>query len=170
LIDQNNNLSVKLDPSGALKKDIQLGLDVKTDATGVIFKDASAGNALDARCDGSSIQKVAGSLSVNLQEFGGLKVTAAGVGVSVDGVTVVIGADNILNGGYRAMFPLQLPTGTSELSLQFSDHENRRNRADSESFRDGPWVTGSCGWIRCTHANFRPYQIGLRWIVLESLP
>jgi len=121
LIDQNNNLSVKLDASGALKKDIQLGLDVKTDATGVIFKDASAGNALDARCDGSSIQKVAGSLSVNLQEFGGLKVTAAGVGVSVDGVTVVIGADNILNGGYRAMFPLQLPTGTSELSLQFSD-------------------------------------------------
>jgi len=121
LIDQNNNLSVKLDPSGALKKDIQLGLDVKTDATGVIFKDASANNALDARCDGSSIQKVAGSLSVNLQEFGGLKVTAAGVGISVDGVTVMIGTDGILNGGYRAMFPLRLPTGTSELSLEFNE-------------------------------------------------
>ncbi|KAJ3052570.1 hypothetical protein HK097_006039 [Rhizophlyctis rosea] len=78
-------------------------------------------NELSLDIDNTTMQNGATGLVVNLAEFGGIIATATGIKVSTDNVTVTLGADGILNGNYRAMYPLQLPMGTNELSLQIDE-------------------------------------------------
>ncbi|KAJ3054898.1 hypothetical protein HK097_000415 [Rhizophlyctis rosea] len=61
----------------------------------------------------------ADGLAVNIHEFGGLKVTPAGLGVSVDNVTMQIGANGMINGNYQVMYPLQ--RALNEISLQIEE-------------------------------------------------
>ncbi|KAJ3055243.1 hypothetical protein HK097_011126, partial [Rhizophlyctis rosea] len=68
----------QVDPSGAIKKDLKLGLDVKIDPSGSIKLDPGLGidtrlspndvPGLDVRVDEVSIQKTLGQLRVNLSE------------------------------------------------------------------------------------------------------
>ncbi|KAJ3045611.1 hypothetical protein HK097_001171, partial [Rhizophlyctis rosea] len=77
---------------------------------------------LSLQVDKNSLQVGALGLAVNTAEFGGLKITpGVGVGVSVDNMTIQIGADGMLNGNYRAMYPVQLSIGTNEISLQYDE-------------------------------------------------
>ncbi|KAJ3052672.1 hypothetical protein HK097_005875 [Rhizophlyctis rosea] len=119
IVDGANNLAVKVDPSGGLVKDATLGLDVKTDPTGVVFKDPSANFSLDIRVDNLSIKKNAGVLNVNLAEGDVLVSGVTGIGVSVDGTTIVKNLGT-LSANYRAMLPVQVVG--NEVSLQVDEN------------------------------------------------
>ncbi|KAJ3055887.1 hypothetical protein HK097_008884 [Rhizophlyctis rosea] len=73
-VDGTNNLSVKIDPSGALKKDVSLGLDVKIDPSGVIKNDPAVG--LDVKVDptGGLKKDVGLGLDVITDPTGSVKV------------------------------------------------------------------------------------------------
>ena len=78
-----NQLEVKIDPSGGLKKDPGLGLDTRLDPSGCIKVDPGLG--MDVRTEDMSLSKVAGVLQVNLSETQrALTKVADGITVNVD--------------------------------------------------------------------------------------
>ncbi|KAJ3027889.1 hypothetical protein HDV00_010788 [Rhizophlyctis rosea] len=85
-----NQLAVKIDPSGGLKTDPAIGLDVRTDPSGLVKVDPGLG------------------LNVRLNPIGGIKnIASVGLTLSVDNVTVQVGANGLLNANYQVMYPLQ---------------------------------------------------------------
>ena len=82
LVDGSNNLAVKIDPSGALKKDASLGLDLKIDPSGSIKLDPGLG--IDTRLNpaGALINETGIGLNIKVDPSGGLKIDP-GLGLDV---------------------------------------------------------------------------------------
>ncbi|KAJ3023854.1 hypothetical protein HDV00_001084, partial [Rhizophlyctis rosea] len=99
-----------------LKQDVD-GVDVKHDIS--IKEDLALGIGVNLSETSRGLQLNPNGLTVNLAELQGLKMLPTGVGVAVDGVTVQIGADGILNGNYQVMYPLQ--RAGNEISLQYDE-------------------------------------------------
>ncbi|KAJ3054133.1 hypothetical protein HK097_002603 [Rhizophlyctis rosea] len=81
-IDAGNNVCVKTDPSGAMKRDVSLGLDLKIDPLGAIKLDPGLG--IDVKLDPSGVVKnyPALGLDVKVDPTGGLKKDV-GLGLDV---------------------------------------------------------------------------------------
>lgn len=129
------NFRIRTDPTGCVFLDPSAGyaLDVRVDGTSikkvggvlqsgieVLYPLQRALNEISLQFDENSIQVGALGLAVNTLEFGGLRVVpGGGVGVSVDNVTIQLGADGLLNGNYQVLYPLQ--RALNEISLQIDE-------------------------------------------------
>ena len=99
--------------NGANQLEVNTGNTMKQDADGVdakhdhsIREDLAFGIGVNLSEVSGSMQLNVDGIAVNLREFGGLTSTPGlAVGVSVDNVTIQVGADGLLNGNYQVMYP-----------------------------------------------------------------
>src|SRR6478609_821780 len=113
----NATNQLEVNTGNTMKQDAD-GVDVKHD---VSIKEGMFGIGVNLSETSGSLQLNTDGIAVNLAEFGGLKSTPGlGVGVSVDNITVQIGADGMLNGNYQVMYPLQ--RAMNEISVQINEN------------------------------------------------